>query len=190
MDKPLSHPAPGQPGSGLVRAVSGRIIALGIALIVCGVIAIAAPAISTMAVTLFLGLVLAAGGILKIIQAFMMKEWGGFIWQLLIGLIELSGGLLVYFNPMKGAIALTIVIALVLMAEGLAQLWLALKMWSQRGAGWMLLAGAITVIVGIALALRLPYDGAYAPGTLVGISLLFAGWAYVAIALSARSAAA
>lgn len=190
MAESLSQSTGGLPGHGLVRALSGKMIALGIVLIICGAVAIASPAISTMAVTLFLGLILAFGGIVKIVQSFLMKEWGGFLWQLLVGLIELGGGLLVYFNPMKGAIAITIVIALVLMAEGLAQLGLAFRMRAQRGVAWMFLSGIVTIVVGVALALRLPYDGVYAPGTLVGISLLFAGWAYIAIALAARKATA
>lgn len=190
MAKTLSQSSGNLPGHGLARAMSGRMIVLGTALIICGAVAIASPAISTMAVTLFLGLILAVGGIVKIVQSFLMKEWGGFAWQLLVGLIELGGGLLVYFNPMKGAIAITIVIALVLMAEGLAQLGLAFRMRAQRGVVWMFLSGIITVAVGAALALRLPYDGIYAPGTLVGISLIFAGWAYIAIVLAARRAAA
>jgi uncharacterized membrane protein HdeD (DUF308 family) len=168
------------------RAISVRVTLLGVALIICGAIAIVSPAISTMAVTLFLGLILASGGIVKIAQAFPMKQSGGFAWQALAGVIELLGGLLVYFNPMKGAIAITIVIALVLMAEGLPQLGLAFRMRAQRGVVWMVLSGVITLAVGPALAMRLSYDRAYAPGTLVGISLLFAGWAYVALALAAR----
>jgi uncharacterized membrane protein HdeD (DUF308 family) len=190
MAKTLSHSAGDLSGHGLARAMSGKMIVLGIVLIICGAIATASPAISTMAVTLFLGLVLAVGGIVKIVQSFLMKEWGGFVWQLLVGMIELLGGLLVYFNPMKGAIAITIVIALVLMAEGLVQLGLAFRMRAQRGVVWMFLSGIITIAVGAALALRLPYDGIYAPGTLVGISLVFAGWAYIAIVLAARKAAA
>ena len=174
----------------LVRLMSGKIIALGIALVICGIIAIASPAISTMAVTLFLGLILAVAGAFKVVQSFMVKEWSGFVWQLLVGMIELLGGILVYFNPMKGAIAITLVIALVLIAEGLAQLGLAIKMRAQSGVGWMFLSSIITIVVGAALAMRLPYGGIYAPGTLVGVSLLFAGWAYIAIALAARKAAA
>jgi uncharacterized membrane protein HdeD (DUF308 family) len=159
---------------------------LGIALIICGAVAIASPAISTMAVTLSLGLVLAVGGMIKIAQAFLMKRSGGFAWLLLAGVIELLGGLLVYFNPMKGAIAITAVIALVLAAEGLAQLGLAFRMRAQSGSGWMALSGVVTLAAGAALALRLPGDGVYAPGTLIGISLLVAGWSYIAIAVSAR----
>ncbi len=37
---------------------------------------------------------------------------------------------------------------------------------------------------------QLPGGGIYTPGTLVGVSLLFAGWAYIAIALATRRAAA
>lgn len=174
----------------LLRLRSGSIMALGVALVVCGFVAIASPAISTMAVTLFLGIVLAVGGGVKIVQALMMKGWSGFAWHLLVGLIEFGGGLLVYFNPMKGAFALTFVIALVLAAEGLAQLALAFRMRAHRGAGWMALSGMMSLLVGALLALRLPGNSAYAPGTLVGISLLFAGWAYIALAMAARRAEA
>jgi uncharacterized membrane protein HdeD (DUF308 family) len=174
----------------LARLVSGKLIALGIVLIVAGIAAIASPALSTMAVTLFLGLLLAIVGALKLFHAFSIKDWGGFLWQLLIGLVELLGGLLVYFNPMKGAIAITLVIALVLMAEGIAQLGLAIRMRAQSGVVWMFLSSIVTIIVGVALAMRLPAGGIYTPGTLVGVSLLFAGWAYIAIALATRRAAA
>ena len=172
----------------LVRLRSGSILALGFGLVVCGAVAMASPALSTMAITLFLGIVLIVGGAVKIVQAFMLKGWSGFVWQLLIGLIEFGGGLLVYFNPMKGAIALTLVIALVLIAEGLVQLVLAFRMRAMRGAGWMGLSGAISLVVGALLATRLPGNSAYLPGTLVGVSLVFAGWAYIALAMAARRA--
>jgi uncharacterized membrane protein HdeD (DUF308 family) len=175
---------------GLARAMSARMIVLGVAMIIGGIAAIASPAISTMAVTLFLGLILAVIGGFKVVQSFMVKGWSGFLSQLIVGLVEMLGGILVYFNPMKGAVALTIVIALVLMAEGLAQFGLAFRIRAQRGAGWMFLSSIVTIVAGVMLALRLPYDGIYAPGTLVGISLLVAGWAYLAIAMAARRTAA
>lgn len=184
----MTTDAPGLSDQGLVRLQSGKIIALGVALIVCGIVAIASPALSTMVVTLFLGLVIGVSGLVKIVQSFLLKGWSGFIWQFLVGLIELLGGLLVYLNPMKGALAITLVIALVLLAEGLAQFALAVRMRAHRGSGWMFLSSIVTIIAGFALAMRLPGNGAYTPGALVGISLLFAGWAYIAIALAARRA--
>ena len=190
MSNTVSQPAADLSGPALVRAMSGKMIALGIALIICGAVAVASPALSTMAVTLVLGVVLAVGGLVKIVQAFLMKGERSFAWHLLVGAIEFLGGLLVYFNPMKGAIAITIVIALVLMAEGIAQLGLAFRMRAHRGVVWMFLSGLVTLVVGAALAMRLPYAGLNAPGTLVGISLIFAGWAYIALVLAARKAAA
>lgn len=185
----MSTNAPGLSDQGLVRLQSGKIIALGAALIVCGIVAIASPALSTMVVTLFLGLVIGVSGLVKITQSFLLKGWSGFLWQFLVGLIELLGGLLVYLNPMKGALAITLVIALVLLAEGLAQFALAVRMRAHRGSGWMFLSSVVTIIAGFALAMHLPGTGSYTPGALVGISLLFAGWAYIAIALAARRAA-
>jgi uncharacterized membrane protein HdeD (DUF308 family) len=91
---------------------------------------------------------------------------------------------------MKGAIAITLVIALVLMAEGIAQFGLAIRMRAQRGVIWMFLSSIVTIVVGVIMAMQLPGGGIYTPGTLVGVSLLFAGWAYIAIALATRRAAA
>jgi uncharacterized membrane protein HdeD (DUF308 family) len=189
MSNALPQPTSDLSRPGLVRAMSGKMIALGVALILCGAVAVASPVISTMAVTLLLGVVLVVGGLVKIAQAFLMKGERSFAWQLLVGTIEFLGGLLVYFNPMKGAIAITVVIALVLMAEGIAQLGLAFRMRAHRGVVWMFLSGLVTFAVGAVLAMRLPYAGLDAPGTLVGISLIFAGWAYIALVLAARKAA-
>ena len=54
----------------------------------------------------------------KIVKAFQVKQGAGFIWQLLLGAVEVVGGILIYFNPMKRAIAITLLVALVLIAQG------------------------------------------------------------------------
>jgi len=42
--------------------------------------------------------------------------------------------------------------------------------------------------VSVLLVVKLPYSQSFTPATVAGISLLFAGWAYVAMALAARKA--
>jgi uncharacterized membrane protein HdeD (DUF308 family) len=37
--------------------------------------------------------------------------------------------------------------------------------------------------------MKLPYDHTFTPASVGGVSLLFAGWAYVAVALASRKAA-
>jgi len=71
--------------------------------------------------SLVLGIALTIVGIVKIVQAFQIKQGAGFVWQVLLGAIEVAGGILVYFNPMKRAIAITLLVALVLIAQGVAR---------------------------------------------------------------------
>lgn len=63
-----------------------------------------------------MGIVLMGIGIFKIIQSLAIKNWAGFIWQELTGVLELIGGIMVYFNPLKGALAVTFLIAVIILA--------------------------------------------------------------------------
>ena len=60
-----------------------------------------------------------------------------------------------------------------------AYLWLALNG-----------AGVLAAVVGLMVLAQWPFSGAWVPGTLVGISLIFSGWSYVAVALAVRRVAA
>jgi uncharacterized membrane protein HdeD (DUF308 family) len=168
----------------------GWFLALGIVLIFCGMLAVALPVVSTFAASVVLGLALAVAGLLKIIQSLRVKEWSGFIWQELTGAVELVGGILIYFNPLKGALAITLLIALVFLVQGILQVALAIKVRKQEGWGWLLTAGLIALAASALLVLKLPYTRFYTPGTVAGISLLAAGGAYVVMALTARRALA
>jgi len=166
----------------------GWFLLLGIVLTTSGAIAVAMPAISTFATSVVLGVVLSLAGIAKMVQSLQVKEWSGFIWQELTGAVELVGGILIYFNPLKGALAITLVIALVFLVQGILQIALAVKVREQDGWHWLLVSGLVALAASAALALKLPYTQIYTPGTIAGISLLVAGGAYVAIALTMRRA--
>jgi uncharacterized membrane protein HdeD (DUF308 family) len=160
---------------------------VGIVLVLCGLFAMLSPTVSTLAASLVMGLVLAVSGVARIIQSFQARG-SGFYWLLLTGAVELVGGVLVYFNPLQGAIALTLLIAIVFLAEGVAQFGLAFRLRSQPGWLWLALSAVIALAAGAMLALRLPMSGLTTPGTLVGVTLFLAGCCYIAIALTLRRA--
>jgi len=171
-----------------LRAKWGWFLALGIVLALGGALAVALPAISTFAASTILGVVLSLAGIVKMIQSLQVKEWSGFVWQELTGAVEVVGGILIYFSPLKGALAITLLIALVLLVQGLLQVALAVRVRDQDGWLWFGVSGLVALAASAALALKLPYTRSYEPGIVAGISLLVAGIAYVAIALTLRRA--
>ena len=172
----------------MLRSKWAWFLALGIVLIVCGTAAIVLPAISTYAASVVLGVVLALAGVVKIVEALQVKEWAGCAWQLLVGAVEVVGGILIYLNPLKGALAITLLIAVVFLVQGLLQVAMALRLRPLTGWAWLLLSGLIALCVTVAMAMKLRYTSMYTPGTIAGIALLVGGIAYVAIALSNRRA--
>jgi uncharacterized membrane protein HdeD (DUF308 family) len=172
----------------LLQAKWHWFLALGVVLIACGAFAVLLPSMSGAAASVVLGIVLAISGVVKIIEALQVRDWTGALWQLLLGCVEVVGGVLIYLNPLKGVLAITTLIAVVFLVQGVMQIMLALRVHPQAGWGWLLAAGLIALGVTAAMVLKLRYTSLYTPGTIAGVALLVAGFAYVVIALANRSA--
>lgn len=169
-----------------VRAKWGWFLALGIALVLGGTLMIALPLASSVAVTVIIALVFAVGGALQIWHAFSVKGWSGFLWNVAIGLVALIGGIAVYTNPLVGTFTLTLVVAAILLAQGVTQILLALKVRPHDGWGWVLAAGIVSLLAGLCIWLEFPTSALWALGVLGGVAVLTNGWSYIAIALAAR----
>jgi uncharacterized membrane protein HdeD (DUF308 family) len=159
---------------------------LGLMLALCGIWAIVLPRISTIATGLIVGAAFGFGGLFQIAQTFQIKTRMEFVWIFLIGAIELVGGVLIYFNPFAGTVAVTVLIALVLFVQGLVQIAFAVRARPYAGWRWMLSSGLVALLASAAIVLHFPFSDRAAPGLAAGVSLLFAGCCYIAIALSAR----
>ena len=155
-------------------------------LIACGVGAILLPAIADFAVGVVLGAVFVIAGVAKIVQGLNVREWAGANWYVLLGAAEVVGGLLIYFNPLKGALAIALLLALLFLVEAVMQSALAFRVRPEAGWGWLLFAGLVALAASIALVMTARYTKYFTPGTLAGIALLAAGWACMAIGLAKR----
>ncbi|GAB4542420.1 MAG: HdeD family acid-resistance protein [Roseibium sp.] len=168
----------------------GWFLALGIALVVGGVILIAAPLATSIAVTILIAVVLFVGGLVQIYNAFKTKETSSFLWNLVTGIIAVVGGIVIYVNPLAGTFALTLVIAAIFAAQGISQILLAFKLKPHEGWVWVLIAGIVSLAAGVMIWMDLPGSAAWALGLIAGVSVLVNGWSYIAIALAARASKA
>ena len=164
----------------------GWLLALGILMIILGVVAMAAPVVATIAIQVMLGWLLVISGIAEGIHAFMVKEWRGFLLELLSAVLYLGVGLLLLVDPLKGALALTLILAVFLLVEGIFKIITALRVRDHRGWGWLLASGIVSVVLGVLIWAQWPASGLWVIGLLVGIQLLFTGWSLVMLALAAR----
>ena len=172
----------------LITEKWGWFLALGILLIIAGLVAIAFPLLSSIAAKIFLGWLFLIGGVVMIVHAFAAPGWKGFIWELLIGILYLVAGGYLIFSPEAGLITLTILLAALFIAEGVAEVIMAFQVRPHEGWGWLLLSGIAALAVGLMIGMNLPSSATWAIGLLVGINLLFSGWSYVFLALAGRKA--
>jgi uncharacterized membrane protein HdeD (DUF308 family) len=94
--------------------------------------------------------------------------------------------------PVQGTLSLTAVLIAFLLVEGALTIMYALEHRSRPSGrwGWMLASGILDLLLGILLLAGLPGTALWALGLLIGINMLFGGWALVFMALHARPAAA
>lgn len=172
----------------LIKEKWGWFLALGIVLILAGLVAIAFPFLSSLAATVVFGWLFLIGGAALIVHAFWAPGWKGFLWELLIGLLYVAAGVYLAFVPVAGLLTLTVVIAALFIAEGIFELIMAFRVRPHEGWIWLLLSGIAALAVGAIIAAGLPESAVWALGLLVGINLLFSGWSYVFLALAGRRA--
>lgn len=173
----------------LITEKWGWFLALGIVLILAGLAAIAFPLLFSILSKIFLGWLFLIGGVLMIVHAFSAPGWKGFIWEILIGILYVVAGGYLVISPEGGLITLTILLAALFLAEGVAEIIMAFQVRPHEGWVWLLLSGIAALLVGVMISLGLPSSAAWALGLLVGINLLFSGWSYVFLALAGRKAA-
>jgi uncharacterized membrane protein HdeD (DUF308 family) len=172
---------------GEVRQHANWFIALGVVFIIGGVFAIAMPLYSSIAVAIVVGWTLIIVGALQVIQSWSIRTWGGFIWQLVIGLIILAGGISMIVDPIVATLTLTLLVGAIFIAKGIVQLILGFQFRPNANWGWIVAAGVLAVILGLMILAQWPLTGVWVLGTLAGISLIFSGWSYVMIAIAGRN---
>jgi uncharacterized membrane protein HdeD (DUF308 family) len=165
----------------------GWLMAFGILMIILGVLAIGAPMVATIAFQVALGWLLVIGGIAEAIHAFMAQNWRGFLFELLSAILYVVVGVLLLVNPLLGAAALTLLLAVFLVVEGVFKIVMAMRVRDHRGWAWLLASGILSLILGVMIWAQWPASGLWVIGLLVGIQLLFTGWSLVMLALAARA---
>ncbi|MEO8736066.1 MAG: DUF308 domain-containing protein [Edaphobacter sp.] len=173
------------PCSSIPRHSIGWSIALSILLILAGLVAILLPPIMGLGVTLYIGWLLVLSGITHLIFAWKSHTTRAVLWEVLVGLVYLFAGGYLILHPLAGLLSLTLFLALYLVVEGVFEIILAFQL-VHSGRTWMILEGAITIILAIMIWRSWPYSTIWAIGTLVGISMIFSGISRLMFSLACR----
>jgi uncharacterized membrane protein HdeD (DUF308 family) len=163
-------------------------VLLGVLLIFVGFAALSAVEVASLATALFLGALLVVGGISETVGAFWCRRWSGFFILLLGGLFSVIVGILFLARPVPALVALTLLLACLLMVGGIFRIVAALS-YHFAAWGWALFSGIVDLILGILIWVHWPSSAFWVFGMFLGISLIFRGsnWISLGIALKAMN---
>jgi uncharacterized membrane protein HdeD (DUF308 family) len=182
-----TNPTQGLQGAGkFVKKASGLYIAMAVAFIILGIMAIIEPGIAGLAVTVLVGWLLVFGGGAHLIAAFSGGGAGRVLWHVLVGLLYLVGGLYFLLHPLLGLGSLTLLLGVIILVAAVFELVAYFRSRGQTGSGWLLMNGLITLLLGGLIYFHWPSSSVWAIGTLVGVNLLMTGFSRLMLGLAAR----
>lgn len=173
-------PANGVQGSGW-----GWVLAYGIISIIIGGLAILWPFSATIAATLVIGAFFIAAGIASLASGIGGKGHETRGYEMVFGIVSVLVGCMLAFQPVIGAISLTLALIAWLGIRGIAEIYWGFRI---RRFRWPLIAmGAINLLLVAFLLATLPTSAVTLPGFILAISFIFGGIVTVMVALGYRS---
>jgi uncharacterized membrane protein HdeD (DUF308 family) len=161
----------------------GWLLAFGIVLVVIGVAAVIRSFAATVVSMVFFGWMLLFAGVVEFVNAFMVGHWSGFFLHLLASILFVVTGFLLVIRPAISAEVATLVMSMFFLIGGLFE-FVAACWTHQSGWGWQAFDGVISSLMGLLLLVQWPLSGLWAIGLFIGIDLIFAGWAWAALAVN------
>lgn len=155
----------------------------GLLFVILGIMAVSAPHVSTIGITLFLGWLLLLGGVVQIIRATRFISMPGFSLWFLIGALQAVVGYFLITEPLHGSLTLTLLFTLFFAIEGLIKMFIAMMMRPLPHWVSMFFTGITALCLAIAVWLGWPDTGYWVLGLLLGINMIALGWVLIKISL-------
>jgi uncharacterized membrane protein HdeD (DUF308 family) len=166
----------------------GEIVAFGALLVLLGLAALCFTLPSTLATVTLNGVLFLVAGVAEIGVGAHAKNWARFFLWIIGGAIYLIAGLICIINPIFASLALTLALGAGLIAAAVVRAYLAFHLPAGNPRAMVLLAAAVTFLLGLVIVAHWPTDSVYVLGILLGVDLLFhgIGWATFGVGLRPR----
>jgi uncharacterized membrane protein HdeD (DUF308 family) len=168
-----------------LRQVGTLLIAAGVLGTIAGILAIAYPDITLLALALIAGINLMLLGVMSLVDAFSGDgDTTTRVLAAVLGLLGIIGGLVVIRRPGESLLAIVIVAGIFLVAEGVIRI---VRAFASTGARWWGVAiGAVDVICGIVI-LAWPGIGLVTLAVFFAVTMLIRGVFAIVVGLRLRS---
>lgn len=157
-------------------------IGFGIGFITLACLAFGHLVVASLISTFIIGLIMVIGAAMHFGHAIGVRRTAaGSLWAI-SGLFYLLAGLSIMFEPLVGARALTLALAVTLVLSGTGRLVIGVR----HGAAGVMLSGTASVLLGAIIGIDWPQNSFWLIGAMIGLDLLIQGIALVATGISQR----
>lgn len=167
----------------------GRLIALGVAMFILGLLAMILPTAMGVGVAIVVGILLLIAGVAQLSAGIHAPSLGAGLLNGLFGFLMFIAGLFMLLRPQLGLVKLTLIAAIYFVVVGIAEIIVSFRVKPRVGWGMILLNGIVTLILGGLIWSEWPYSAEWAVGVLVGVQLLFMGAHFIALGSAAKQLA-
>jgi uncharacterized membrane protein HdeD (DUF308 family) len=170
----------------MFRSTSTSLILLGILAVVVGVIAIAWPGVTILALVILFAVYAFIAAGLQGARAFSSRDAGPVLGHLLLGLVDLAAGVVALVWPEPTAFVLVIVVASWALVSGVAEVFAGFGSGESAGTRAMfIVAGLVSVAFGVVLFAR-PGVGAVTLALLFGLYSMIYGFSQITAGVQLR----
>ncbi|HZF14749.1 MAG TPA: DUF308 domain-containing protein [Steroidobacteraceae bacterium] len=155
---------------------------LGIVLIVLGFAGVLMPAVAGSAVVIAIGIILLLAGIVAIVRVRGAETTIEKTISLVLGVVTALAGIAVIARPLFGLAFLTLLLVGYFLTEGICKIVVSFRYRPANGWVWLLASGLLSFLLGALIWGQWPVSGMWAVGILVGVNLLGTGLALVTLA--------
>ena len=148
---------------------------VGIISIIGGIFALFNPLSASLAAEQLAGWIFLLVGIMQFVAMFRVPTTSGKIYAAIGGVIGVLVGIELLQEPLKGMLALTMVIAILFMATGIVKVMTAFALRGTVAFLPILLSGAISIILAVMIFANYPQSAASILGILLAVELISNG---------------
>ena len=163
-------------------------LAQGAFMMLLGLLAVALPQLSTIAIAIFVGWLFFVGGVFRIVMVLRSRRAPGYWWSLLTAALVAAFGLILLVQPQEGVLSLTLALIIIFAIEGISAILVAFNFRRHDGSwGWTLFSGLVDIVLAYLIWQGWPSTATWAIGLLIGINMFFFGLALTMTAIAARA---
>jgi uncharacterized membrane protein HdeD (DUF308 family) len=156
-------------------------------MVLAGILALVYPVASSFAAVFLLGCVLIVSGVVQGISLIDARAVPHFWLQLVSVVLSVIVGILLIRHRGAGLLAITLLLLVYFMVEGIAKVIFALTIRPFPNWGWVLASGIVGILLAFYLWASFPVTAIWLLGVLLGIQLICEGAALFYLAWQVRS---